>query len=62
MDEPGDNEFSSSIVFGFFDQAEETFESMDLALYVVPTTRRATFSDTLYLYRLLASFPSRLLS
>ncbi|KAL7909959.1 putative histidine phosphotransferase HPT1p [Trichoderma velutinum] len=32
MDEPGDNEFSSSIVFGFFEQAEETFESMDTAL------------------------------
>ncbi|UKZ82233.1 hypothetical protein TrVFT333_010018 [Trichoderma virens FT-333] len=32
MDEPGDNEFSTSIVFGFFEQAEETFESMDLAL------------------------------
>ncbi|GFP57205.1 hypothetical protein ACSS6W_010549 [Trichoderma asperelloides] len=32
MDEPGDNEFSSSIVFGFFDQAEETFASMDTAL------------------------------
>lgn len=34
MDEPGDNEFSSSIVFGFFEQAEETFGSMDTALYV----------------------------
>lgn len=32
MDEPGDNEFSSSIVFGFFEQAEETFSSMDSAL------------------------------
>ncbi|KAL6887005.1 histidine phosphotransferase HPT1 [Trichoderma evansii] len=32
MDEPGDNEFSSSIVFGFFEQAEETFDSMDKAL------------------------------
>ncbi|KAL7930073.1 putative histidine phosphotransferase HPT1p [Trichoderma chlorosporum] len=32
MDEPGDNEFSTSIVFGFFEQAEETFESMDSAL------------------------------
>ncbi|KAH0495479.1 hypothetical protein TgHK011_009028 [Trichoderma gracile] len=32
MDEPGDNEFSTSIVFGFFEQAEETFESMDTAL------------------------------
>lgn len=32
MDEPGDCEFSSSIVFGFFDQAKETFESIDSAL------------------------------
>ncbi|KAL7823530.1 signal transduction histidine kinase [Trichoderma gracile] len=32
MDEPGDNEFSTSIVFGFFEQAEETFESMNTAL------------------------------
>lgn len=32
MDEPGDNEFSSSIVFGFFEQAEGTFEEMDTAL------------------------------
>lgn len=32
MDEPGDHEFSSSIVFGFFEQVEETFESMDTAV------------------------------
>jgi osomolarity two-component system phosphorelay intermediate protein YPD1 len=32
MDEPDDNEFSQSIVFGFFEQAEETFVSMDDAL------------------------------
>lgn len=32
MDEPDDQEFSKSIVFGFFDQAEETFTSMDEAL------------------------------
>ncbi|KAL7787128.1 histidine phosphotransferase HPT1 [Trichoderma ceciliae] len=32
MDEPGDNDFSSSIVFGFFEQAKETFQSMDKAL------------------------------
>jgi len=34
MDEPGDHEFSSSIVFGFFDQAQETFQGMDNALQV----------------------------
>ncbi|KAI9155374.1 putative histidine phosphotransferase HPT1p [Paramyrothecium foliicola] len=32
MDDPGDHDFSYSLVFGFFDQAEETFESMDAAL------------------------------
>lgn len=32
MDDPGDCEFSSSIVFGFLDQAEETFASMDTKL------------------------------
>ncbi|CAM1509329.1 Fc.00g030680.m01.CDS01 [Cosmosporella sp. VM-42] len=32
MDEPGDHDFSFSIVFGFFEQAEETFGSMDKAL------------------------------
>jgi len=34
MDDPGDNEFSHSIVFGFFTQAEETFIKMDTAMYV----------------------------
>jgi hypothetical protein len=63
MDEPGDNEFSSSIVFGFFDQAEETFASMDTALYVTPTTRRcAALSDNLCIFWHLALFPSRFLS
>lgn len=32
MDDPGDHEFSHSLVFGFFEQAEETFDSMDTAL------------------------------
>ena len=32
MDEPDDDEFSSSIVLGFLDQAEETFVQMDTAL------------------------------
>ncbi|KAF9877792.1 hpt domain-containing protein [Colletotrichum karsti] len=31
-DSEDDREFSQSIVFGFFEQAEETFESMDSAL------------------------------
>uniref|UniRef100_A0A1Y1MMK3 HPt domain-containing protein n=1 Tax=Photinus pyralis TaxID=7054 RepID=A0A1Y1MMK3_PHOPY len=32
MDDPGSDEFSSSIVFGFFTQAQETFDNMDTAL------------------------------
>lgn len=32
MDEPDDHEFSQSIVFGFFEQAETTFEDMDAAV------------------------------
>ncbi|CEJ92471.1 hypothetical protein VHEMI08123 [[Torrubiella] hemipterigena] len=32
MDDTDEREFSSSIVFGFFEQAEETFNSMDKAL------------------------------
>lgn len=31
-DSEEDREFSRSIVYGFFEQAEETFESMDSAL------------------------------
>lgn len=31
-DDEDDREFSHSIVFGFFEQAEQTFEKMDLAL------------------------------
>lgn len=31
-DSEDDREFSKSIVFGFFEQAEETFEKMDKAL------------------------------
>ena len=37
MDEDEDDrEFSKSIVYGFFDQAENTFLKMDSALYVMP--------------------------
>lgn len=32
MDDPGEHDFSSSIVYGFFDQAEETFKTMQNAL------------------------------
>lgn len=33
-DDEDEREFSKSIVFGFFEQAEQTFEKMDNALYV----------------------------
>ena len=32
MDEEGERDFSKSIVFGFLDQAEETFGKMDSAM------------------------------
>lgn len=32
MDEPSEHDFSASIVFDFFDQAEETFRQIDTAL------------------------------
>jgi osomolarity two-component system phosphorelay intermediate protein YPD1 len=32
LDEAGDREFSSAIVFGYFDHAEKTFNNMDVAL------------------------------
>jgi len=33
-DDEDDREFSRSIVFGFFEQAEQTFDQMETALYV----------------------------
>lgn len=33
-DDEEEREFSKSIVFGFFEQAEQTFVKMDKALYV----------------------------
>lgn len=33
-DDEDEREFSRSIVYGFFEQAEATFEKMDAALYV----------------------------
>lgn len=34
-DDESDREFSSSIVFGFFEQAETTFDTIEKAMYVV---------------------------
>ena len=36
-DDEDDREFSRSIVFGFFEQAETTFQEMETALYVKTT-------------------------
>jgi osomolarity two-component system phosphorelay intermediate protein YPD1 len=33
-DDEDEREFSKSIVYGFFEQAENTFEKMDSAVYV----------------------------
>ena len=33
-DDEDEREFSKSIVYGFFEQAEGTFEKMDASLYV----------------------------
>lgn len=35
-DDEEEREFSKSIVFGFFEQAEQTFEEMEEALFVIP--------------------------
>ena len=34
MDDDDDRDFSKGIVYGFFEQAESTFEKMEKALYV----------------------------
>ena len=34
-DDEDERDFSKGIVFGFFDQAEQTFQRMDKALYVL---------------------------
>ena len=34
-DDEDERDFSKGIVFGFFDQAEQTFGKMDKALYVL---------------------------
>ena len=44
MDDEESREFSKSIVFGYFDQAESTFEDMHGAMYVTPM---AQFSGNL---------------
>jgi hypothetical protein len=36
-DDEDDREFSTSIVFDFFDQAEKTFKNLDKALYISPS-------------------------
>jgi osomolarity two-component system phosphorelay intermediate protein YPD1 len=37
-DDEDEREFSKSIVFGFFEQAEQTFTKMDEAVYALPLT------------------------
>lgn len=42
-DDEDERDFSKGIVFGFFDQAEQTFERMDKALYVLNNNLYAGF-------------------
>jgi osomolarity two-component system phosphorelay intermediate protein YPD1 len=35
MDDEDDRDFSQGIVYGFFEQAEGTFEKMEKSLYVI---------------------------
>jgi hypothetical protein len=42
-DDEEEREFSKSIVFGFFEQAEQTFEEMKDALFVSPFLFRSCF-------------------
>lgn len=44
-DDEDDREFSLSIVSGFFEQAENTFEEMETALYVIIVATLTRFSD-----------------
>lgn len=46
-DDEDDREFSRSIVFGFFEQAEQTFGKMDDALYVAQKQTPVTKDETL---------------
>ena len=43
-DDEDEREFSRSIVYGFFDQAEATFEKMDNSLYVDTSFISLSFS------------------
>jgi hypothetical protein len=50
MDEDdGERDFSKPLVFGFFEQATETFAKMETALYVVLTPPPAPFPQALAL-------------
>ena len=38
MDEDNDKEFSKGIVYGFFEQAETTFDGMETSMFVTPSS------------------------
>ena len=46
-DDEEERDFSKSIVYDFFEQAESTFEKMEAALYVIPPIHVSLFSETL---------------
>jgi hypothetical protein len=43
-DDEEERDFSKSIVYDFFEQAESTFEKMEAALYVIPSIHMSLFS------------------
>lgn len=45
-DDEDERDFSKSIVYGFFDQAEVTFRKMDMSLWVYPSNREALVHAT----------------
>ena len=56
-DDEDEREFSRSIVYGFFEQAEATFEKMDAALYVdANSSRRRMHSRSSLLFNLVRTF------
>lgn len=45
MDEEEDKEFSKGIVDGFLEQAEQTFDKMDVSVYESPLAQESHMTD-----------------
>ena len=60
-DDEDEREFSKSIVYGFFEQAEATFEKMDMSLYVDSSLMSQPYAQSLLLTTWLSQhLPNRL--